>query len=357
MNAYVLAKEIDKLLFLYLNPDNWLIKTLHELIYLDNQNKTYLIDFETFIRKILKSNNFFFDKLSKLRNTSDEVHENLTRLQKRLAKVSAKELFPRLAQLEQSLLTVSHCLEQEALVIKTIINSVNRFSSAFDTYLESHTYDATIHVFLAGVELETHIKFLKNILYLMRENLEIFQAQEETETVLSLLFPNEVEFKQFVEKLIAIHMLYEELCQLLTLPIPESPIRLVKVKAGSLWVKVTGEAKVISLMRSLIESSALFVYRNSTSNGTLTTLPRELETLDKVLHFTKRLEENGVNTAAVQDHIQKASLGLVRHLNSLLEGQHSLEINNTVYSNKNGAEHNLLPLKKPFTWKQSSHLS
>ncbi|MDY6993967.1 MAG: hypothetical protein SVR94_15370 [Pseudomonadota bacterium] len=357
MNAYVLAKEIDKLLFLYLDPESWLIKTLYELIYLDPQSNTYLLDFEIFLRKLLKSNSFFADKFSKLRSTSNELNENIDRLQKRLKKISAKELFPRLAQLEHSLHVVSQCLQQEALVIKTISNSVSRFSSAFDTYLEFHTYDATIHVFLTAVELENNIKFLKNILHLIRDNLEIFQTQEHNDTALSLLFANEVEFKQFVEKLIAIHMIYEELGQLLNRSLDESPIRLVKVKAGSLWVKVTGEAQVISLMRSLLESSALYIYRNDTPNGTLMTLPRELESLDKVLHLSKRLEEQGINTTTTHDHIQKASISLARQLNILFEGQHSLEINNTEYSIKNSSDNNLLPLKKPFTFKQSYNVS
>jgi hypothetical protein len=358
MNAHVLAKEIDKLLFVYLDTHSWIESTLNQILYLDNNAQTYLLDFETFLREILRGDSFFFDKMSKCKNIAREVQTYIQAIQKKLIKISAKELFPRLAQLETSLQIIMRCLEHEAVAIKVSISILNKFSVAYDTYLTARSQDAAIHVFLAAIEFKAHLQFLRHILHLLRDNLEFFQVQNEAQGILSLLFYKEVAFEHMMEKLNAIQILYQKLYLLFDNTAPtDNPIRLFKIKSGKIWIKIIGEAKVTHLMQALIKSTASFVYAQQSSNGKLVTIPREIDALDKVLHFSQHLQTVGIQALTIQDYLQKTALEVITQLNLLIIDQPRIEINDTLYALKGDEAKKLLPLKEAFLLKSRRNTS
>jgi hypothetical protein len=110
------------------------------------------------------------------------------------------------------------------------------------------------------------------------------------------------------------------------------PLQVIKIESGSLWIKLFGESKVITLLTSLIESAAKFFYRNFTNEGKITSLPRNVEAIEAILSLTKKLEAEGIDTSATKDNLQKAAVKISAQLNELLLKEPSIEVDGKKYS-------------------------
>lgn len=185
MNPNPLIDEIDSLLR-YLEDDSWLIQTLDNIIYTDENLDKQHLELESFVKKVLGSDTTFFSKNIKLKEVSNDVYRSLATVRNKLKTISAKKLFLKLSRLEMFLTTIVEHTNGEAQAICDVLAEVNRFSSNYETYLESQTDISTIRVFSVAVDLETSIKFLKNILGLVRYSLKTEQLKQYPDTALSL---------------------------------------------------------------------------------------------------------------------------------------------------------------------------
>jgi hypothetical protein len=58
-------------------------------------------------------------------------------------------------------------------------------------------------------------------------------------------------------------------------------------------------------MVSLIEGSARFMHRNYTNEGKIASIPKTIESLDRILDLSNRLKENGVDVSSLQESLAK----------------------------------------------------
>ena len=125
--------------------------------------------------------------------------------------------------------------------------------------------------------------------------------------------------------------IYLELCMLLKISPNDPPLKISRVEAGSLWIKVFGESKVIVLMTSAIEAAAAYVYRNYTDEGRKTVqaaaIPKDVETLRSILNLVPTLKELDVYSPAMKENIEKSSVMISKSLNQLLANEPSISVN------------------------------
>jgi hypothetical protein len=113
------------------------------------------------------------------------------------------------------------------------------------------------------------------------------------------------------------------------------PLKIGKIESGSLWVKLFGESKVVALLTRFIEEGAEYLYRKFTIEGQISTIPRKIEVLDKVIGLRSSLQENGIDTAGLDDHIAKSGAIIGKDLNILLARQSSVRVNGRLTSVSN----------------------
>ncbi|PNG11764.1 hypothetical protein CXK97_21750 [Stutzerimonas stutzeri] len=149
---------------------------------------------------------------------------------------------------------------------------------------------------------------------------------------LSLYISNVYGLRDFANKLNAISDLYDLLAELLEISTAECPIVVDQIEAGSLWSKVFGDSRIIGIMIDLLRGSAGFIYRNYTKEGQLTTIPGKLESLDKILDLSGRLQAQGIETDKIKEELRIATVSIAKNLNKLIDNQQRIEINGESHS-------------------------
>lgn len=308
----LLINEIDSLLR-YLEDDNWLIQTLDSIIYTDENLDKQHLELESFVKKVLGSDTTFFSKNIKLKEVSNEVYRSLATVRGKLKTISAKKLFLKLSRLEILLTAIVEQANGEAVAISNVLIEVNKFFANYESYLENQTDISTIRVFSVAVDLERSIKFLKNILGLIRHSLKTEKLEHYPDTALFLPMSKKIRYEQLIEKITAIQSIYKTLCQLLNIPLKDNSVQIINhVQLGDWTLKVVGNTKVINLMSSLVKSldslpKTLAVINENSS-------PKEIETLIEFFHLSEQLEKNGIEVKDKRKLIQQVAVDIVKQL-------------------------------------------
>jgi hypothetical protein len=328
MNPNPLINEIDSLLR-YLEDDNWLIQTLDSIIYTDENLDKQHLELESFVKKVLGSDSTFFSKNIKLKEVSNEVYKSLATVRSKLKTISAKKLFLKLSRLEIFLTAIVEHADDEAEAIRDVLAELNRFSLNYETYLENQTDVSTIRVFSVAVDLETNIKFLKNILGLIRHSLKAEQAKHYPNPLLTLPVSKKIQYEQLVEKITAIQSIYRTLCQLLNISLKDDPIHVVNdIQFGELALQIVGNIKVLSLMDSLMKSMDTLPKTLAIINENASS--KEIETLVEFFHLSEQLEKNGLEVGDKKKLIQQVAVKMVKQLLLLKDDTKDEKVNNQV---------------------------
>ncbi len=149
---------------------------------------------------------------------------------------------------------------------------------------------------------------------------------------LSLSLPESDDYSALVLRLIALGRLYSDICRLLGVSEESAPLKVIKVESGSLWVKVFGESRVLSLVAKFVESSAGFIYRKYTLEGKISMVPQNVDAVDKLIGLRKSLCDSGIDMGGMDQEIAAASIAIAKNLNQLLKEQASIKINGKTFS-------------------------
>jgi hypothetical protein len=193
----------------------------------------------------------------------------------------------------------------------------------------ANLFDGT-DTLIAAKELYIALETTVAVLEMIGQNLEMeAQTNVEDQKFLSVLLSAKVDFTTLVNKLISLDTLYKELCFLINVSPAEHPLNISKVESGSLWIKVFGESRVISLLTSLLESWIQFVYRNYTREGKIF---RNIQLIESILDLDTKIKKGGYNNSVLKAEIQKSSVIAAQKLNTLLEGEPEVTLNGQLYS-------------------------
>lgn len=217
----------------------------------------------------------------------------------------------------------------EAMTV--LLNAGQQFYDQYDKFVREPVASQTLKLMSEAQSLGSVIRFTREFaqgLLQLRPSIVIAESEAE----LSLFLPITGNLKDIVTKVAAIQAIYDELAQLLSISTSEYPLRVVKVESGTLWTKLFGESKVVSLIVKLIERTVGYMYRNYTVEGGLVQIPKTVEAVDAVLHLKNDLEEAGVDTSSMKENLEKAGIVVSKKLNDLLTGQPNVVINGTKHS-------------------------
>lgn len=213
-----------------------------------------------------------------------------------------------------------------------IRSRIHGFYGEYEKSINNYSWPQTLKLLSSAKNLYDSILVYRDFVRLITEDLESDVDIPEDNKVVSLFFQSTTEYEEFLRKLVALDHIYSELCLLTNVSKSQYPLGIIKLESGSLWIKLFGESKVMTLLTSLIESAANFLYRNFTDEGKITTIPRSVDAIESVLSLTKKLEAEGIDVSASKDNLQKAAVVISAQLNKLLLKEPSIEVDGKRHS-------------------------
>lgn len=280
-------------------------------------------------------------------NAANQLRNHLGQLKITVQNVNIREFYSSLEQFQKSLNQAKDYGLDDLNIINGISGRIDIFAEKFENFISAYSPQTAAPVITEARELSSMLNGFKTALIFFESNLEEQHYELEEHKELSLLLPSAMSMHQFAIKLISIDIIYSELCSLMNISTSEHPLLISKIESGSLWAKVLGNNKVIGLMVDFLNSSASFVYRNFTNEGRLSAIPRKLEAVNSVLDFTEKLEKAGVNVAEVKEHLQKSAVAISKELNTLLDGQAEITVNDKKHSIGEEVQKKLLEVGRP----------
>ncbi len=229
-----------------------------------------------------------------------------------------------------------------------IIHHLEKFANSYENYIKSQKQNIAVPLIINAVSLQTYLNGFIAGLENLTKNYQTIPLNIENHKELSIILSSKMTLSKFIVKLQSLEKTYEEICIIMNISIIEYPIQISKIESGSLWVKIFGHSKVISLLTGFIESSAQFVYRHTTIEGKISAIPKKLESINNILELRNNLKQAGVSTEDIDKHIEKSSILIVKNLNDLLSNESNITINNTNISSIDG-NHSQIEQKKPLS--------
>lgn len=294
----------------------------------------------------------------RLNGGAGNMHSHLAALANVVVNMNIRQFYSSLESVNTRLSSVLNKWPDDGIQIQELIANIDSFSTSFDRFIAGQIGTNAAPLILKARVLDVRLSSFCDALRLTNGALNSQLTNPLRHTELSILLPLPLNLHDFAEKLLALESIYDELCHLLNVSLASDPIQIGKIESGSLWAKVFGNSKVIGLLTDLTKAAASFIYRTYTTEGKLSAIPRKVESIDAILGLSRRLQEEGVNTSELNDHLAKASVSLAKGLNTLLEGQPKIAINDQTYSIgtelQNQLEEPNSPLKLAYKLDQSA---
>lgn len=244
-----------------------------------------------------------------------------------LEAINHRKFFKELEFFNYSLVELKSSWKPENNIFDLIFEDIDLFVKAYDVYLGGRSPSAANILLEKSKKLDGTIEVFDKTLTAINNLLSSTEILDGEESQVSLLLPEHYSLKDFAEKLLALQSIYSELCALFGVSELDYPLRIGKVESGSLWALLFGNTKIISMITSFLKEGASFVYRNYTTEGKTSALPRKVEAIDALLHLTQRLDAAGFNTEDMKPNIEKAAFAISKDLATLIDGQPSITVN------------------------------
>jgi hypothetical protein len=215
-----------------------------------------------------------------------------------------------------------------------LLHDLNEFLEQYEAALQFQRPSNSLLLVTAADRLAHSLATTRDVLSLVRDALANAIPPEslpEAERFSLILFTSE-SFSEFVAKLTSIQRIYSELCDVLGAPEHAESASIAKIESGSMWVDILGLPRVVKLMASLVERAVEYIHRNYTLEGKITELPRKIDAVDAVLNLRSRLKAQGIDVAATDDILARATVKIASELNTLLSGEARVEVNRRQYS-------------------------
>jgi hypothetical protein len=217
-------------------------------------------------------------------------------------------------------------------VIDVVSSHIAETYDNYDKFISTYSVRDLISLSISARRLSQALRVFESTTELTKQSLTNFPYYDKSNSELSLLLGSRSSLRNTLAKLSALQTIYDELCRLLSISTSEHQLRIVKVESGSLLAWVFGEAKVTTLMASLIESGVGYLHRNFTREGKVQAIPKNAEAINSLLDLSKRLESCGIDTSTLNQNIQQSSVIIAKELNRLLLDEPVVRVNGRVHS-------------------------
>ena len=260
------------------------------------------------------------------------LNAHLARVHKTTSTISQRQFFKALEHFQAALAQLTFSQPQSPELIQSLKQQIETFSDLYDVFITNGTGSNALPVVLAAQVLNAKLQAFMQSLQMFDEFVGNHDVAGSAEAPLTIWLPAHFDLKDFGRRLLAVQALYSELCMLLSVSESDYPLRISKIESGSLWAKVFGESKVIDLLISFVKDTASWMYRNHTTEGKVSAIPLKIEAIDALLGLSTKLQAAGMDTSAMDAHIQKSAFVIAKDLGVLLDGQASITINDQTIS-------------------------
>lgn len=278
-------------------------------------------------------------------NTISNFKNHLAGLKKTVNEISPKQFFTSMHSIQEKVRKSS--LLSLHTDNNSIINKIDIFSDLYERYISNYSHQDAFHLIAESKDLTTMLHAYRYSLLTVGTALESNFETVNNDVELSIFISFNLSLRDFSQKLLALNCIYDELCMVLDISLSEYPLTIRKIESGSLWVKLFGNIKIIELMIDFIKHGAAYLYRNYTDEGKISTIPKKLDSLNSILDFSKKLEEQGISTEKINGHIQKSAIRIAEELNTLLSGQPEIVVNAETISIGNELQKKLISMNEP----------
>lgn len=243
--------------------------------------------------------------------------------------VSHRAIYREIDQLEELLeKLIGEDGDPSGLILETK-ETLSKFASIYETVISGYNANHSADLVFAAQQFYNNLDALLISYVTLRDGfgLDGHSFDPALKAELSVYLSTITSVDDFASKLHAISGLYDELARILGVDVGDYPLEIGNIESGSLWSRLFGDSKVIQLIVDLLRGGAGYLHRTYTVEGKISAIPESLDSLNKVLDFSKRLEEEGLDVAAMREELRIAGVGIARNLNTLLEKQYKVEIN------------------------------
>lgn len=268
------------------------------------------------------------------------LHSHLSTISQITASIVNRPFFKSIEEFQKSIERLKPQEISENELINRISTDVERFATLYDEYLSQRSTSKAATLVITAKKLRNDIDALAEFLIFIQESIDTQDIPGSSESPLEILLPAQLSITDFSNKLLAIQKLYSEICMLLTVSESSYPLRISKIESGSLWARFFGESRVIGMMVSFMGDTASWLFRKYTTEGKIASVPQKVEAIDSLISLTQRLNDAGIDTSEMKDHISKSAVLISKSLEEILTHQPSITVNNQLVS-INSEQHKL----------------
>lgn len=269
---------------------------------------------------------------NKFNEAANALGGNFVKLSSVISTINPRKFYFSLEKFQTNISNTIKSEVNDYEILDGIAEAVEIFSDKFDAYLSSQNQKNAITLVIEARKLISLLDGFHSALLFINGNLEQRQYNLQSGGEISIFLSSSINLRQFAEKLQAIDLIYKEICFLLNISVADEPLQIGKVESGSLWAKLFGNSRAISMTADFIEASASYVYRNFSKEGKLSGIPRKIETVDEILGLYKRLQVEGIDIKEMKESISKSAISIAKEVNVLLDGQAEIKVNENKYS-------------------------
>lgn len=264
---------------------------------------------------------------NRLNEGANSLHNAFASLSRSTANINNRSFFKSLEKFQTGLEDLQKIWIGECEPFKQLRGEIEKFAALYDQYLSAQNGTRARPLIFLAQRLHAELQIFVALLAAIRTSSIPEEVRSSSDSQIFILLPERMSLKDFAERLIVLQTIYSEICALFQVSEVDHPLRIGKIESGSLWALLFGNTKVVETMASFIERSALWSYRNYTTEGKISNLPRKVEAIDAILGLSDRLEKSGIDTSQMKPNIEKAAISLSKDLSVLLDGQSSITVN------------------------------
>lgn len=262
----------------------------------------------------------------KLNQSASALQSKFVTLHSSMRGISPSKVYRSIDAFKAALDREFDTTAKEQRWVSSAVRGVESFANLYDEFLTRQSPTNAAKLMLAAHSLHKQLSNFFEALAFYRDTVER-PIPAELGASMSLVLETGPELSVFILKLTALQELYSELCLLGNVSEAQNPLQIRKIESGSIFAKVFGEPRVIAGLVSLIETTIGYLHRTFTTEGKIASVPRRLEVLETTIQISKKLEEAGIDTSEMKEHLRKSGVVIAKSLSTLLEDQPKIRLN------------------------------
>lgn len=203
------------------------------------------------------------------------------------------------------------------------------FEKAHENFLSVSNVSGVYWVLEVGHAIHNQLVAVSLALRDLRDELQSTNGirLSESESELRILIGGSDKLEVTISKLAALNAIYTEYCKLLNTSIKDNPLRVGKLETGSLWLKLFGENRIITLITDGIRETASFLYRTQTNEGRFRTKIEQRHDLENLAGLVSKLEKLGIDTSGIKETLKQSGEKIARLQLEFLSGEAEVTLN------------------------------